>query len=159
MISLKMLRFFRVEPLLKLVLSRARINHHKINLSITFYRLLLILHIIGNFWATASSFDLESNNNWLNSSDIKDASPTQQYLAAVYWAVVTCTTVGYGDILPTNFYEKMLALTIIVLGVAIFTIILSSLATQFITIRQSMSKKEVGLSMLFKILESKKADQ
>ena len=60
-----------------------------------------------------------------------------QYCASVYWATVTCTTVGYGDILPTNNYELLWAMMIIVFGVAIFSYILSTLSSQFSEITRS----------------------
>jgi hypothetical protein len=56
---------------------------------------------------------------------------------------VTCTTVGYGDILPTNNYELLWAMCIIVFGVAIFSYILSTLSSQFSEItRSNVSNQE-----------------
>ena len=46
----------------------------------------------------------------------------------MYWSVVTCATVGYGDIIPTNGYELALAMTIIIVGVAIFSFVLGDLS-------------------------------
>jgi hypothetical protein len=52
-------------------------------------------------------------------------------------------TVGYGDILPITFYEKLLICMILVLGVAIFSFFLSSMANQFAEIQRSASKRKV----------------
>lgn len=60
-----------------------------------------------------------------------------KYIAAVYWATVTCTTVGYGDIIPTNFYELIWALCIIMFGVAFFSYVLSDLSSKFTEITKS----------------------
>lgn len=53
------------------------------------------------------------------------------YVSAVYWAITTCATVGYGDIVPLNNYEIFACLWVIILGVAIFSFTLSDLASSF----------------------------
>jgi predicted PurR-regulated permease PerM len=66
-----------------------------------------------------------------------------QYIASFYWATVTCTTVGYGDILPENYYELFVSMVIIVFGVSIFSYILSNLSSQFSEItRNNASNQE-----------------
>ena len=72
--------------------------------------------------------NLGSFNNWLCGNDLHDNGMYIQYLAAFYWATVTCTTVGYGDILPTNYYELIWTLIIIVFGVSIFSYVLGALS-------------------------------
>jgi voltage-gated potassium channel Kch len=59
---------------------------------------------------------------------IQDCSVIVIYITALYWAVTTIMTVGYGDILPVTVYEKLLICIILVLGVAIFSFFLSSMA-------------------------------
>lgn len=38
--------------------------------------------------------------NWIEDADIIDTSVIEIYISALYWAVTTVITVGYGDILP-----------------------------------------------------------
>ena len=66
----------------------------------------------------------------------------EQYIASLYWATVTCTTVGYGDILPTNNYELAWAMCIIVFGVAIFSYILSDLSSKFSEITRANASNQ-----------------
>lgn len=64
----------------------------------------------------------------------------KKYIASVYWATVTATTVGYGDITPTNNYELMWAVVIIVVGVSLFSFLLGGLSSNFASL---FSEKDV----------------
>ena len=51
---------------------------------------------------------------------------------AVYWAVVTIATVGYGDIVPTSTAGKVFALMIILSGPALLSLLTASIAFVFV---------------------------
>jgi len=50
-----------------------------------------------------------------------------QYLYSIYWALTTLTTVGYGDITPTNDLERVYALISLLIGALVFGSLLSAL--------------------------------
>ena len=50
-------------------------------------------------------------------------------LDALYWTLITATTVGYGDIRPTRHISRMISIVIAILGV-IFTGIIVSIAIE-----------------------------
>ena len=65
-----------------------------------------------------------------------------QYLGAFYWVIQTLTTVGYGDMSPTNDSEKFMAILVMCFGVAFYSFIIGTLTallthmddkTQFLT--------------------------
>ena len=107
------------------------------NVTKTFSTLLIILHVTGCCWHLAPYFNLSDNSNWITANDLDNSSDFSKYMASLYWATVTCTTVGYGDILPVNYFELVLCLFIIVFGVAVFSYILSNLSSQFSEITRS----------------------
>ena len=51
---------------------------------------------------------------------------------AIYWAVVTITTVGYGDIVPSSKAGKIFALMIVISGPALLSLITASIASIFV---------------------------
>jgi len=54
---------------------------------------------------------------------------SDQYIAALYWAFTTMTTVGYGDIVAVSLAEKWYAVVIMMLGATVFGYILANIAT------------------------------
>jgi len=53
-------------------------------------------------------------------------------LDAVYWAVVTIATVGYGDVVPSSAVAKLLALFIILSGPALLSLLTASVASMLV---------------------------
>jgi len=99
-----------------------------------FIKLVLILHLVACFWATSANFEIFSNTNWLVERNIQDDNMYSKYMNAFYWAVVTTTTVGYGDIIPVNKFEIGLAVAIIIIGVAYYSYVIANLSFLFASI-------------------------
>lgn len=123
---------------LVLLFSKMQLPIGHQNVAITFFTLTFNLHVTGCFWYAASFGNiLSSYTTWVTENNLQDSGLLYKYVASIYWATVTSTTVGYGDILPTNGYELIWAMCIIVFGVANFSYILSTLASQFGEISRS----------------------
>ena len=82
------------------------------------------------------------------------------FFDALWWGLSTITTVGYGDVVPTTFGGKALAMILMVVGVSFFIGFSAILFTQFMEIENqemlSEEKKEIeyqNLKLLSKMEE------
>jgi len=160
---LKLFRLLKFVKLLKVLNSFAergvyqRIVHHLVLLCVL---LLYVGHVFGCFWGfmayeNKNGLDASwmanvsvSYSNTLSTSDI-----TNQYTASVYWALTTITTVGYGDIKPTNDSEREYSVVVMVLGAALFSFIVgnvSTLITQLGALKAFSKHKEEEITSFIK---------
>jgi hypothetical protein len=71
--------------------------------------------------------DLLTPNHWRYNLFCGCGCTTGQlYLAALYWSVMTITTIGYGDITPVNTGEMAFMLVGMMLGAALFSFVVGT---------------------------------
>ncbi len=108
--ALRLLRVFRVLKLMRFVkesqtLGRALLrSRHKI--VVFFFYVLILVFIMGTIM-----YLVEGHQSGFNSIPL-----------SIYWAIVTLTTVGFGDITPTTVAGQMIASIIMLLGYSIIAI-------------------------------------
>jgi voltage-gated potassium channel len=63
---------------------------------------------------------------------------------ALWWAVTTVTTVGYGDRFPTTAPSRGVAVVLMVMGIALFGLLAGSLASYFVEPEEQRQEEELG---------------
>lgn len=104
---------------------------------------LLGIHLSACFWViTASVLGTESaasanetdtqelfTGTWMEKFDLSKMTDMDIYVVAIYWAVQTITTVGYGDVASVNSTERMFCAMMMVIGVIAFSFANGSLTS------------------------------
>lgn len=114
LVTIRLLRLFRIFRVLKLIelsgeaqtILRA-LRHSLPKIGIFFYALLILVFIAGTLM-----YLIEGGSN----------PGFSNILQSVYWAIVTMTTVGYGDVSPITPAGKVLASMIMLSGYAIIAV-------------------------------------
>ncbi len=60
------------------------------------------------------------------------SSVIKDFFDAIWWSLVTITTVGYGDLVPITFWGRIIGIVFIFLGFTIFSIFTAFIASSFI---------------------------
>lgn len=141
--SFRVLRVVRLLRLLKLarILRASRIFarwENQINLSYSVMSLLKFMvgvTTIAHWMACAFRIviDMEGHSNprgpdnWLQGyMDMDEESAGLQYIAALYWSVMTITTIGYGDLVAKTTGERLLATACMLLGASIYAYVVGA---------------------------------
>jgi voltage-gated potassium channel len=76
--------------------------------------------------------------------------------SGLWWGVQTVTTVGYGDDVPTNLTGRLVAVLVMLLGIAFLTVITASITSTFVTrSRHEPSDTETAIAEQFRQLDSR----
>ncbi|ETW04227.1 hypothetical protein, variant [Aphanomyces invadans] len=93
------------------------------------YALIMVVlaHWMACVWVTVPQFE-DQEASWqlsYNSSYVGD-NPASQYIAALYWSVMTIGTIGYGDVPVATFVEKGVAIVCMTIGCGAYSFIVGS---------------------------------
>lgn len=54
---------------------------------------------------------------------------------ALWWSIVTCTTVGYGDISPSTLPGRIIAVFLMIVGIGLISMLTGTITTYFTKIK------------------------
>ncbi|CAM9253169.1 unnamed protein product [Ectocarpus sp. 4 AP-2014] len=116
--------------------------------------ILYASHVFGCLWWVMSRYDNDESWWQRDGLDIDDATST--YIASLYWAATTITTVGYGDLVPTNDLERMIACLTMVCGTTMFSYVIGSVSTLVMNPTGGNVRRNLELKNVENYLEEQK---
>ena len=143
----RLLRLLRLAKLLRIMRSSRLINRYRADMSVSYGIIQLwgfvILAVIACHWMaclwgyTANASSSGFGNSWMTAfvrGDDDDnplpkwniRNPKHQYVISLYFAIMTLTTVGYGDVLAQNISEYALMIVMMFLGGFMWAYIIGS---------------------------------
>eukprot|EP00803_Ostreobium_quekettii_P010868 evm.model.scf_1447.2 EVM.evm.TU.scf_1447.2 scf_1447:6160-16978(+) len=93
------------------------------------YLMALIEGLDGSWISKGGSMVCEpGDEDCVTESYVEESSKPRQYLASVYWAITTMTTVGYGDNTPRTAAEEGIVSMLMVINIMLFGLLISSIS-------------------------------
>jgi voltage-gated potassium channel len=99
-----------------------------------FTAVMLFIHWIACAWYLFAYISNFPPDCWVVIMGIQDAAATTRYVRALYWTIVTMTTVGYGDITPHRNIEYVFTMVVMLLGASGYAFIIGKIASLFSSI-------------------------
>jgi len=89
---------------------------------------IIITYFIGCFWwyFCNSQKDLEGQSSFIKFHELDNKDEIHQLVVSCYYALTTLSTVGYGDYYPISNLERIVAIVIMLCGVAFFSYIMGN---------------------------------
>ena len=89
----------------------------------------ICVHLSACVWYFAAKISDLGPDTWVVRCGFANEDPWTVYLAAVYWSITTCVTVGYGDINAFTQLEMTIAIVWMVIGVGFYSFTIGSLSS------------------------------
>ena len=159
----RLLRLLKLEEYMKLLDEALDVSIRHMRLVLLVLQMIFVAHLVGCGWFALTwpphgeEDEGESVESWLTAHDDRfygdkdvtlSAPLFDQYLVSVYWALVTLTTVGYGDLVPTNRAEMIYASVAVLVGALCFAYIVGAIGSLVASLDQQSSILEEKLDAL-----------
>jgi len=93
----------------------------------SFYFIFLIIsHILSCIYIFLGTLSIP---NWIQSVNLQDSSFSFLYLSSLYFNHTTIFSIGYGDILSRNLYEKIYNIILMIVGVLLYSFALTAISS------------------------------
>ncbi len=138
---IRILRLIRIAKLYHLLkettenhlLDKLHVDPTLLSVITLFCQIFFIAHLFACFWhfiAISESGEVSTSGvTWITEFGYTDSTKAAQYVASLYFVIVTMLTIGYGDIYPTNDVERIYAIIMMIVGGVIFGALVAQVAT------------------------------
>ena len=126
---LKLLRVYRLHDFIMKLEVEYNIHHGYSRMIKIVTLILLVTHMVGCFWFLIGILDGGESKGWVHRYELYASPRWKQYIASMYWAFSTLTTVGYGDINARTALEQSFSMVMMLVGVTWYAFIVSSMSS------------------------------
>jgi potassium voltage-gated channel Eag-related subfamily H protein 7 len=144
---LKLVRIFKASRIFGRIQSRLGLSYAELSLYKFGILLLILAHWLAVAWYMSATLLSDEWLNWSTNYGLygDESDHFNHYTTSIYWALMTLTTIGYGDVVPVTIGERWVAIFAMAVGGAFYAYmvgavcgIVSSMDIAGIEYRQTM---------------------
>lgn len=163
----RILRFYKIPLAFSYITNNITKSTYMIRQIEFIILLFLLMHLLGSIWfllaqsheyfSIASSTTLLSDS-WAMRQNLlsTNSSSFKQYITSLYWAAVTTSTVGYGDIFATTMVERIYVSLVVIIGILYYGFVMANVAAYIANADALMAGfKEKMMDMLLFLKDEK----
>jgi len=145
---IKIVRLLRVFKLLRVVKSMRILSKYESKSTMSystkqllsfFVMIIFLAHWGACAWHLSSTLVTAEVDNWVWNYGIQGESAETKYCTAFYWATMSITTIGYGDVVATTSTEQMFAILFMLIGGGVYAYVVGGICGIFASLNQELN--------------------
>lgn len=145
---IKIIRLLRVFKLLRVMKSmrilskfsnKSTMSYSTKQLMSFFVMIIFLAHWGACAWHLSSSLVTDEVDNWVWAYGIQGESALTKYCTAFYWATMSITTIGYGDVVASTSTEQLFAILFMLVGGGVYAYVVGGICGIFASLNQELN--------------------
>lgn len=162
---LKVLRILKGSKTFKKWEAHMTISYATLSAIKLLFLAMIVAHWLACIWGMAATSKSDRTNTWVARGDfsfgctnIFSCETVSLYVLALYWSVMTITTVGYGDILPMSQTEYAVAIFGMAVGGAMWAYVVGTMCGMVASFNPSALQFQMDMDAVNNYLHKKNID-
>lgn len=145
----KLIRYLKHSEFITKIIKILKLYRGMVRLILLIFCVVILSHFVACMFYFTARIDNFGPNTWIVRNDLIDSSNGMKYLKSLYFTITILTTVGFGDITPYTTLEMILCITWMMLGIAFYSTIVSTISSLF----SSMDSRRFLISEQLSVLD------